>query len=85
MKELALDDFKKLSSDKKSAELFKLLSENNRLLRETPSGSESNSSYTASSKYHHTKTNFNFSPKFSRRDYSIFRETLIFNICLQCL
>ena len=75
MKELALEDFKKLSSDKKSAELFKLLTENNRLLRETPSGSESNSTYTSSSKFHPAKNNFNFSPKLSRRDYSIFRET----------
>ena len=76
MKELALDDFKKLSSDKKSAELFKLLIENNRLLKESPSpsGTESNSSASIihnNNKYH-TKS-FNFSPKFSRRENFIFK------------
>ena len=74
MKELALDDFKKLSSDKKSMELFRLLIENNKLLRESPSSSVSESS-NASAKYHHhhTKSSFKFSPKFSRRENFIFK------------
>ena len=67
MKELAIDDFKKLSSDKKSMELFKLLIENNRLLKESPSPSSSESNSNASAK-HHKKYSYQFSPKFSRRD-----------------
>ena len=73
MKELALDDFKKLPSDKKSIKLFELLIENNRLLKESPSPSSSESSSTASSKYHPTRNHFNFSPKFSRRENGIFK------------
>ena len=72
MRDLGLDDFKKLPSDKKSMELFRLLTENNRMLRESPSSSASESS-NDSAKYHQTKSSFKFSPKFSRRDNYIFK------------
>ena len=72
MRDLALDDFKKLPSDKKSMELFRLLIENNRMLKESPSSSASESS-NVSAKYHQTKSSFKFSPKFSRRDNYIFK------------
>ena len=72
MRDLVLDDFKKLPSDKKSMELFRLLIENNRMLKESPSSSASESS-NASAKYHQTKSSFKFSPKFSRRDNYIFK------------
>ena len=72
MRDLALDDFKKLSTDKKSTELFRLLIENNRMLKESPSSSASASS-NDSAKYHQTKSSFKFSPKFSRRENYIFK------------
>ena len=74
MKELALDDFKKLSSDKKSMELFRLLIENNRLLKESPSPSSTETNSNASSHHHHHKKfSYQFSPKFSRRENFLFR------------
>ena len=72
MRDLALDEFKKLPTDKKSMELFRLLTENNRMLKESPSSSASERS-NASVHYHQTKSSFKFSPKFSRRENYIFK------------
>ena len=72
MRDLALDEFKKLPTDKKSMELFRLLIENNRMLKESPSSSASERS-NASVQYHQTKSSFKFSPKFSRRENYIFK------------
>ena len=63
MKEVTLEEFRKLSSDKRAMELFKLLMDNNRLLRESPS--ESNSNTSAQS--HVKKIHSGYSPKVSRR------------------
>ena len=50
MKEVSVDDFRKLSSDKKAMELFVLLRENNKLLQETAeSWSENHSRSSARS------------------------------------
>lgn len=70
MKDLSMEDFRKLSSDKRAMELFKLLMENNRLLRESPSESNSN----ASAQSHVKKIHNGYSPKVSRRDNSIFKK-----------
>ena len=70
MKDLSLEDFRKLSSDKRAMELFKLLMENNKLLRESPSESNSN----ASAQSHVKKNHSGYSPKVSRRDNSIFKK-----------
>ena len=70
MKDLSLEDFRKLSSDKRATELFKLLMENNRLLRESPSESNSN----ASAQYHVKKIHNGYSPKVSRRVASILKK-----------
>ena len=72
MRDLALDEFKKLPTDKKSMELFRLLTENNRMLKESPSSSASERS-NASVQYQQTKSSFKFSPKFSRRENYIFK------------
>ena len=71
MKDLSMEDFRKLSSDKRAMELFKLLLENNKLLRESPSESNSN----ASAQSHVVKKiHTGYSPKVSRRDNSIFKK-----------
>ena len=63
MKDLSLEDFRKLSSDKRAMELFKLLMENNKLLREShPTQSQL------------TEVHPGYSPKVSRRDNSIFKK-----------
>ena len=71
MKDLSMEDFRKLSSDKRAMELFKLLMENNKLLREAPSESNSN----ASAQSHVVKKiHTGYSPKVSRRDHNIFKK-----------
>ena len=67
MKDLSLEDFRQLSSDKRAMELFKLLTENNKLLRESPSQSNSN----ASAQSHMKKMHNGYSPKVSRRNINL--------------
>ena len=67
MKDLSLEDFRQLSSDKRAMELFKLLTENNKLLRESQSESNSN----ASAPSHMKKTHNGYSPKVSRRNNNL--------------
>ena len=63
MRDLSLEDFRKLSSDKRAVELFKLLMENNKLLREShPTQSQLKKVHTG------------YSPKVSRRDKNLFKK-----------
>ena len=63
MRDLSLEDFRKLSSDKRAVELFKLLMENNKLLRKShPTQSQLK------------KVHPGYSPKVSRRDKNLFKK-----------